>query len=200
MHWNGLIYRLLIFILSAWLGTSCTTKNQSLQQTAVGIKMHQLEGQEEKTAKNQTFTTIDVDCGQDGKVVIDTTFVQRYRIRVVGECALYNDYQDTIELAKNSYQIRNWKAQQFIVSSTLFDKEFVISRQTFKDSLATDLLANGILSTPFKFQFHPDDKSVSFKVFIGYADTDNGDVYRLKLTRTGKPIVLGVETLDDWTD
>lgn len=179
---------------------SCTFKDKSDHPDAGVIVTDQQDVHTKTPGNNQTLETIDVPCSQDEQVIIDTTFMLKYHFKMTGECAQYNDFEDTIELENRVYQVRYWKAQKFVICSSLFDKDLIIDKQVFKDFLATDLVTNGILSTPFEFQFHPDDKSVSFKVFIGRADTDIGDVYGLKLARTGKPIVISVETLDDWTD
>ena len=75
-------------------------------------------------------------------------------------------------------------------------KAIVISKQTFKDSLASDLFHNGFLSPPHEIQFNEADSSIIFKTFIGHAESDVGDIYVMKIDKTGKTEVVAVESTD----
>lgn len=148
------------------------------------------------TSSNQTtYQSITVDCDEKNKLYIDTTFLDNIEFKISDQCQDKVVFIDTVEVSKDTLLIRNWKDVEFIVNSNIFSKPLIVNKQTFSDSLSSDLEINGFIGHPYELSFSTQDSSVTFKTPITQADSDVGDIYILKITNTGKTSVIGVEEI-----
>lgn len=147
--------------------------------------------------KNTIYKNINVDCYSewDDKTHIDSSFFD-FRFKIISRCNDKVIFIDTVEHDADTCFVRHWKSMEFIVDYLPFVTNLKINKGNYFDSLATDLYDNGFLTPPRDFYFNMNDSSISFKTFIGHADSDVGDVYVLRIDKSGQTKVIAVETSD----
>lgn len=134
-----------------------------------------------------------VDCNWPNHTVIDTAFTNDVTFKLITKCQEGYTYVDTVSLSEDSLLIRKWRNSAFIITSNLFDKELLFTKESVGDVLSDDLRWNGFLTPPYAISFHQKDTSVVFRTFIGHADSDVGDIYVIKVRPDGRTEVIGVE-------
>ena len=153
-----------------------------------------------KTTKNADtiYQKINVDCFKewDNQLIFDTTFFGDISFKLTTHCLDKICFVDTINSEADTFLIRSFHDINFLIKSSLFNKPIVVDKNSFKDSLAADLIGNGFLSPPQLLKFNLSDSSFTFKTFIAHADTDVGDVYVMHVDKDGKTKVIAVEASD----
>ncbi len=144
-------------------------------------------------AKTEKFyTSTIVECNWPNKKVIDTTFEYNFRFSLYTRCLDNMSVLDTLKVAEDTFVIRNFKNIEYIVNSSKFEQK-IITKKSLGDSLASDLMEKGIFCPPFQIDFNKQDTSIVLKTFIGFPETDFGDIYLLKIMSDGNLKVIGKE-------
>jgi hypothetical protein len=151
-----------------------------------------------KKVGDKVFLTEDLKCNPSwcAKIWFDTTFTEKIKCRIGSFCKYKVSYIDTIELEGDTLLIRKHHDLEFHVLFTPNWSAQVIDKSNYFDFLAEDLKSNGFLTPPYDLIFHPEDTSITFKTFIGHANSDVGDIYILRLDKTSKTKVIAVEASD----
>lgn len=156
------------------------------------------ESSQTKKTVNPVYITEDIKCDPtwSAKIWYDTTFSEKVKCRIGSFCKDNVSYIDTIELENDSFLIQKHHDIEFHVMFTPNWSAQVIDKSDYRDSLAEDLRLNGFLTPPYDLMYNPEDTSISFKTFIGHADSDVGDVYTIRLDKSRNTIVTAVEPSD----
>lgn len=106
------------------------------------------------------------------------------------------NFIDTVSSGADTFNIHLWHDIEYDVAYSLVNHPIKIEKSTYKEMLATDLFSNGLLTPPYDLHFNGQDSSLTFKTFIGHADSDAGDIYVMQLFKDGKTKVIAVESSD----
>lgn len=147
---------------------------------------------EKKTESPIVYKTSIIGCTWPDQKLIDTTFIDYINFSLKTECVDKIMFVDTIKIAEDTMLIRHWKNIRFVINSNKFS-EILLTKESLGDSLANDLRKSGFLTPPTKIELDNKDTSIILKTFIGFADSDFGDVYIIKVTKNGEIKVLGTE-------
>jgi hypothetical protein len=144
------------------------------------------------------YVVNDVPCNEEwnNAVCFDTLLLNNIQFKMTSFCQSKIDYIDTTETNADTFSINKMHNLEFRIRCSLFNNELVITKNNFKDSLASDLIKDGFLTPPYDFVFDEKDSSFVFKTFIGHADTDAGDIYVLKVNKNASTQVIAVEDLE----
>lgn len=134
-----------------------------------------------------------IRCNQDG-TILDTIFTMGIGLELRAICDDSSGIYDTVTDGKNAW-IRHYG--DLIVSAIYKapegSNEFVITKYDFGDSLAPDLKSRGLMGFPYEVFFVKSDTSIRLRSFIGFPESDFGDILYYKINRHGKISVLAVE-------
>lgn len=173
----------ILIIILVTLFYSCTSPDSAGSQT----------DKVNSESPNVVYLNKSVNCNWPDHTVIDTTFNGNITFKLIINCQENYTFIDTLELSKDSFLIRKWRNNEFIITSNLFDKKILFTKESVGDSLADDLRGNGFLTPPHDISFHQKDTSIVFRTFIGHADSDVGDIYVIKVRPDGRTKVIAVE-------
>lgn len=134
-----------------------------------------------------------VPCNQAG-AHLDTLFPMGIRLSLKTFCDDSTGIYDSITDGKNTW-VRHYGD---LIISALYktpegSNEFQITRYDFGDSLAPDLKSRGLMGFPYEVFFEKSDTSIRLRSFIGFPESDFGDILYYKINRHGEMSVLAVE-------
>lgn len=171
--------QLSILLIISGLFIECSQNN--IDQGSVTSNIH-----------DTIYKVIDVDCGWKNGNIIDTTYFDQFSFKIMTRCQDKVCFIDTLTNEQDTFLIRKWKDMEYVINSNLYLTPLIINKLLFKDSLASDLINNGFLTPPREIMFNAKDTSITFKTFIGHADSDVGDIYVMKINSKGKPKVIAI--------
>lgn len=144
------------------------------------------------------YLKINVDCSREWNEVTwcDTAYNSEISLKIMSRCKDKVTFIDTINSESDTFLIRSWRDIELVVNYPTVNSGIKIDKKTYWDKLADDLKFNGFLTPPHEIKFNPTDSSVTFKTFIGHADSDVGDIYVLRIGKDAKTEVIAVEASD----
>jgi len=137
-----------------------------------------------------------IDCYTDKMPKIDTAFEKGFSLQLKPLCQEQSFVADTMEAGgKGKMLVMKWKEIYYDVLITQggMTSRTLVSKFSFGDSLAPDLKRKGLLMMPFHAGFDKKDKTVILKSFIGFPESDYGDIITFKMNAQGIVTVLSVE-------
>lgn len=148
--------------------------------------------------KVPVYVVNDVPCNEEwnNAVCFDTLLANGIKFKMTSYCQSKIDYIDTTEINADTFSINKMHNLELRIRCSFFNNELVITKNNFKDFLASDLIKDGFLTPPYEMIFNEKDSSFVFKTFIGHADSDAGDIYVLKVNKNAFTQVIAVEDLE----
>lgn len=156
------------------------------------------EGKATTADTDSVFVTTNLDCGEywTNEVVYDTTFAEGIAFKLTLRCQDKVNFIDTSNYRPDTFDIHLWHDIEYDIAYSIVNHPIKIEKNTYKEMLAKDLFGNGFLTPPYDLHFNRKDSSITFRTFIGHADSDVGDVYMMQLLKDGNTKVIAVEPSD----